>query len=227
MSLTARARRHRLRDWLVGFGVAACIGATLAGITDFSPGLLQYIAQKWGGDARTRVVAWHQFVVAHAVAQHDAATDMRLIQETNEFWNAVPYQEDADTWGDADYWATPVETLGVDYADCKNYAFGKYFTLKALGVPVRQMRITYVMVRDGNLPHMVLAYYPTPDADPFILDNLNPRVLPASQRDDLDPVYSFNDDDLWTAGSAAHVGKSSQIRLWSQLLQKMADEQKR
>ena len=69
---------------------------------------------------------------------------------------------------------------------------------------------------------MVLAYYPTPDADPFILDNLTGNVVRASERDDLEPVYSFNDEDLWTAGASNFKGKSSQIRLWSELLAKIS-----
>jgi len=38
------------------------------------------------------------------------------------------------------------------------------------------------------------------------------------------PVYSFNDDDLWAAGVASAGGKSSQIRLWRGLLDKMVNE---
>ena len=73
---------------------------------------------------------------------------------------------------------------------------------------------------------MVLAYYPTPDADPYILDNLFGKIVPASERDDLEPIYSFNDEDLWAVGAADFKGKSSQIRLWSELLEKMANERR-
>lgn len=71
---------------------------------------------------------------------------------------------------------------------------------------------------------MVLAYYPTVDADPFILDNLNRSVERASERTDLVPVYSFNDEDLWLPGVTAAGGKSNQIRLWRDLLDKMERE---
>lgn len=39
---------------------------------------------------------------------------------------------------------------------------------------------------------MVVAYYPAPDAEPLILDNLLTTILPASERPDLIPVFSFN-----------------------------------
>ena len=73
---------------------------------------------------------------------------------------------------------------------------------------------------------MVLAYYPDVEADPLILDNLTDEILPASRRTDLQPVYSFNDDDLWTAGANMQTRRSSQIRLWRELLDKMAKEQR-
>ncbi len=72
---------------------------------------------------------------------------------------------------------------------------------------------------------MVLAYYPTPEAEPLILDNLTRELKPASQRPDLEPVYSFNDDDLWLPSGAAKRGGASQVRLWRELKEKLAREQ--
>jgi hypothetical protein len=37
-------------------------------------------------------------------------------------------------------------------------------------------------------------------------------------------VYSFNDEDVWLPGATAAGGKSSQIRLWRDLLDKMEKE---
>lgn len=204
------------------------LGGPLAGITDLSPGLIAHVRQKWGVDGVDRVTAWHDFESHEPQHPHGFPDEAKLAHDTNAFWSRLPYQEDADTWGDANYWPTPIETLGIGHADCKAYSIGKYFTLKDLGVPVSKLRIVYVtVVADGlNEPHMVLAYYPTPDADPYILDNLTGSILHASDRPDLVPVYSFNDDDLWTAGSDTAVGSAGQIRLWRALLQKMAREQK-
>jgi hypothetical protein len=73
---------------------------------------------------------------------------------------------------------------------------------------------------------MVLAYYPTPDAEPLILDNLIGDIKPASQRTDLEPVYSFNDEDLWLPNGTSRKGGSSQVRLWRDLLDKLARERR-
>jgi hypothetical protein len=56
------------------------------------------------------------------------------------------------------------------------------------------------------------------------LDNLNGSILPASQRPDLEPVYGFNDDDLWVQGGASRKGGASNVRLWRDLLEKLARE---
>ena len=154
-----------------------------------------------------------------------SASDIsRDLEDFNWYWNRVRYYTDARHWGTPDYWATPVESLASEGADCEDYAIGKYFSLKALGIPVQNLRITYVRALRWNEAHMVLAYYPTVDADPYILDNLNKNVLLASERTDLVPVYSFNDEDVWLPGSTTAGGKSSQIRLWRDLLDKMEKE---
>jgi len=72
---------------------------------------------------------------------------------------------------------------------------------------------------------MVLAYYATPEADPLILDNLTGDIRLASQRTDLEPVYSFNDDDLWVTGLDASRGGASNVRLWRDLLERLVKEQ--
>ncbi len=93
-------------------------------------------------------------------------------------------------------------------------------------MPIEKLRITYVRALELGESHMVLAYYPTPDADPLILDNIKGDIRPASQRTDLEPVYGFNDDDLWTAAGNARKGGASNVRLWRELLQKLAKEQR-
>ncbi|MBK9427871.1 MAG: hypothetical protein IPN63_10950 [Gammaproteobacteria bacterium] len=37
---------------------------------------------------------------------------------------------------------------------------------------------------------------------PPILDNIEPRILPAGKQPDLTPAYSFNGSDLWLARCA-------------------------
>ncbi len=187
-----------------------------------SPHQIQDIAQRYGSDAANRVRAWQ------ALMRHDGnLSTQQKLEVVNHFFNKLRFVSDEEHWGVRDYWATPVEFLATDGGDCEDFAIAKYFTLRALGVPTSRMRITYVKAITLNEAHMVLAYYPSPGADPLVLDNLIPQIKPGSQRNDLVPVYSFNGDNLWVAremrGQGQFVGSSSRIGLWRGLLERMRE----
>jgi predicted transglutaminase-like cysteine proteinase len=160
----------------------------------------------------------------------DGRAEMPVLRKVNDFFNRVPFAEDIDHWGVQDYWATPVELLASNGGDCEDYAIGKYETLKDLGIPVERMRITYVKAyiraQDRGISHMVLAYYPTPDSDPWILDNLVDDISLGSRRRDLEPIYGFNDDDIWAGPGPGKKGGASQVRLWREVQEKLVREQK-
>jgi len=127
------------------------------------------------------------------------APEMEKVTKINNFFNRVPYQSDLKTWGVNDYWATMMEFLGRDRGDCEEYATAKYFMLKELGVPTSKMYISYVKATKQKIAHMVLTYFKTKGSIPLVLDNYNKRILPATQRPDLIPIYSFNGDALYLA----------------------------
>ena len=116
----------------------------------------------------------------------------RKLSLVNTFFNKTDFKSDISHWGKEDYWASPVELLSTNAGDCEDYSIAKYFTLMAMGVPVENLRITYVKAVKLNQAHMVLAYYAAPNEEPLILDNMTDEILPASERTDLVPVYSFN-----------------------------------
>ena len=98
-----------------------------------------------------------------------------------------------------------------------------------LCVPADQLRLTYVRLRmpgGRSQAHMVLTWYAEPTAIPLVLDNVNPRVLPASQRNDLKPVFSFNNNQLWVGptNSATTSNPSARLSQWRQVLNRAAAE---
>lgn len=203
-----------------------------AGLVVFSDNLLSHVARRYNPDAPRRLMIWQKLLNdmrgAEAVGAQagDARAESQTLRKVNSFFNQVPYFTDMVHWGREDYWATPVEMLASFGGDCEDYSIAKYLSLKELGIPADRLRITYVNAKSAGESHMVLAYYPRPDAEPYILDNLIGEVKPASQRPDLEPVYSFNDDDLWLPTGAARKGGASQVRLWRDLLERLAKEQK-
>ncbi len=149
----------------------------------------------------------------------------------NDYFNRrIIFMDDSDVWGVLDYWASPLELLGKGRGDCEDYAIGKYFTLLAAGVPVNRLRLVYVRAQlggpNGNvMPHMVLAYYATPNADPLVLDNLVPDLRPASQRPDLMPVLSFNSQGLWDGVNGVAAGDPLQrLSKWRDVVAKSRAE---
>jgi predicted transglutaminase-like cysteine proteinase len=201
--------------------------------SNLSAGLVEYMVARFGPPAKPRLLDWSAFLrklpkSAPTDGKYASESDRRLIKAVNSFFNRVPFIDDLRHWGVEDYWASPAEFVASHGGDCEDFSIAKYYALKELGVPITGLRITYVKATRINQPHMVLAYYPKPDADPLILDNLVNEVRPSSERPDLIPVYSFNDDDVWISRDGRpggrSGGRSTQIRLWRELLEKLARE---
>jgi predicted transglutaminase-like cysteine proteinase len=146
----------------------------------------------------------------------------------NQFFNRrVAFRDDTEVWGQIDYWATPLQTLGKGEGDCEDYAIAKYFSLVAAGTPVSHLRLVYVRALVGGTlqAHMVLAWYARPDAEPLILDNLVGEVRPASRRPDLTPVFSFNSDGLWQGVGGQSAGDPvARLSRWREVLEKVKAE---
>ncbi|MBK9425856.1 MAG: hypothetical protein IPN63_00085 [Gammaproteobacteria bacterium] len=86
------------------------------------------------------------------------------------------------------------------------------------------LRVIYVKVLSFDQLYMVFVWYEISDADPLVLDNIEPRILPASQRPDLIPVYSFNGSDLWLARNRrqqVRSGDAATLSHWRQLQERL------
>jgi predicted transglutaminase-like cysteine proteinase len=148
------------------------------------------------------------------------------LEKVNSFFNLFYFVDDIKLWGVNNYWATPVEFIGVNGGDCEDYSIAKYFTLLELGIAEEKMRITMVKAvnQDQDQYHMVLAYYDTPASIPLILDNIDGVIKPANERNDLIPIYSFNGTQLWLnkdRGKSVPSGNSSRLKRWRDLRQRI------
>lgn len=169
-----------------------------------------------------------------SLAETKKAGELEKLRKVNDFINRhVEFDDDMSIYNQSDYWATPLETIGHGRGDCEDFAIIKYFSLKDAGVPLAKLRLVYVKARlegpEGPRlqAHMVLAYYPNPSAEPLVLDNLIPEILPASQRRDLQPIFSFNSEAIWNGAagnSAKGAGGTGQLSRWQDLLQRARKE---
>ena len=218
----AATRYWRAQIWLWAGVLALALSGAMAEGLVLTEEVFEWAQRRYGDEARRRVEGLRDLVRGQG-----HAAEREKLARVNDFFNAIPYGTDMDLWGEEDYWATPVEMLGIRGADCEDYAIAKYFALREMGVQAERLRITYVKAITLNQAHMVLAYYPQPEAEPVILDNLSEEIQPAGERSDLVPVYSFNGENLWLAISRSRgekVGGADRIKLWNKLRSKMERE---
>ncbi|MEM5498194.1 transglutaminase-like cysteine peptidase [Paraglaciecola mesophila] len=185
----------------------------------FNDALYNKIRSQYDDDALERVRDWQTLLSENL----DLPIDEKLYR-VNNFFNGLEFVDDIDHWGKDDYWATPVEFLATEGGDCEDFVIAKYFSLKELGVPAEKLRLMYVTATRLRQAHMVLAYYEQSNSVPLVLDNINRRILPASRRRDLLPVYSFNGDGLWLAkeqGRGQKVQQGGNNNLWNDLNKRM------
>ncbi len=180
--------------------------------------------QRYGDEAYQDILELQQLTI-----QLKSASEAEKLKQINDFFNRkLTFADDIDVWKQADYWASPLESIGLQAGDCEDFSIAKYIFLKAVDVPNERLRLTYVRAELNNQgqksvkAHMVLSYYLTPQSEPMILDNLLPQILPASSRKDLSPIFSFNDKGLWVGNSNKPKGDAqSHLSKWRDVLTRM------
>ncbi|MFT4631710.1 MAG: putative transglutaminase-like cysteine proteinase [Candidatus Pseudothioglobus sp.] len=200
--------------WLAGTAVAGGLGITTE--------MLAMVASEYGRSARGRVIEWQSLI-----DNNMAASELDKLRAVNRFFNRNRFLTDLEHWHKEDYWATPIEFISTKGGDCEDFAIAKYITLRALEIPDEKLRITYVKSLRLNQAHMVLTYYSSPRDVPLVLDNLIMEIKPADRRTDLEPVYSFNGDGLWTAkmrGEGQRVGGPEDLDMWRDFIGRMQRE---
>lgn len=223
-------RRHLNR--LISGGkpalLAMCVAVCVHSANNFDQ-LRATFSQRWGAVGMPRFNAWRELVASGA-----GNNDLERLKKVNEFFNrTIAFGDDATVWGQEDYWATPLETLGRGAGDCEDFVIAKYYTLQLVGVSGDKLRLTYVRARTGastttpTQAHMVLAYYAQPDDEPLVLDNLVGDVRPASRRPDLSPVFSFNSQGIFAGTSSREIAPavgSGRLSRWEDLLKRVRAE---
>ena len=177
---------------LTVLGVTALFAGTSTSF--FVPGkLLNTYKKKYGGQAVRRLDS----LLAMMEKQSGLPED-QIVINVNNFYNQLEYRSDQKTWNKSDYWASRLEFLGRGQGDCEDFAVAKFLTMMQLGVPGEKIFLTYVRARGFPEPaHLVATYYKDLGTVPFVLDNYIKKTLPATQRPDLVPVYSFTARDLY------------------------------
>ena len=222
-----RSLRSPLRRLYQAAALALLAGTLPLVLAAADTGRMEDIARARYGEAVAAVVRdWRSLL-------GDTDTDeLERLARVNTFFNRrLRFDDDSVVWKEPDYWATPLESLARGAGDCEDFAIAKYASLLVAGVPSERLRLIYVRARIGGLQstlsqaHMVVGYYPTPDAEPLILDNLVSEIRPAGRRPDLFPVFSFTSEGLWVQGATtSSADPTARLSRWRSVLQRMRDE---
>jgi len=208
-------------------GLCVLIGVGLATASGDADLMERLAGERFGTTGTASVRAWRQ-MIADALP----LDDLEKLQRTNTFFNRrISFDDDASVWKEADYWATPLETLGRGAGDCEDFSIAKYMSLRLLGIPADKLRLIYVRAQIGGAQsalsqaHMVVGFYPSPEAEPLVLDNLIGEVRPAARRPDLLPIFSFNSAGLWIGGAtASSADPTTRLSRWRSVLVRMQQE---
>lgn len=222
-----RSLRSPLRRLYQAAALALLAGTLPLVLAAADTGRMEDIARARYGEAVAAVVRdWRSLL-------GDTDTDeLERLARVNTFFNRrLRFDDDSVVWKEPDYWATPLESLARGAGDCEDFAIAKYASLLVAGVPSERLRLIYVRARIGgpqsslSQAHMVVGYYPTPDAEPLILDNLVSEIRPAGRRPDLFPVFSFTSEGLWVQGATtSSADPTARLSRWRSVLQRMRDE---
>ena len=212
-----------LRLALLSLLMIFCFSSFYAADYEFNK-LSSLANQRYGQEAYKNIVELNQLII-----DLKSASDIEKLKKVNDFFNQkIRFTDDIELWGQSDYWATPLETIGKLAGDCEDFSIAKYVLLKTLNISDDKLRLTYVRAEITShdihsvRAHMVLSYYSTPQSEPFILDNLIPEILPASKRVDLAPIFSFNSKGLWVGLSAKSKGDAtSHLSRWRDVLSRI------
>lgn len=169
----------------------------------------------YGQNSMTRIEAVNSMIKTN----HSTSEYHKLLVVNDYYNNNYNYVPDDKLWGRNDYWSTTQEFVGAHGGDCEDFAIAKYQTLVKMGVSANKLRLVYVNALQINQAHMILAYYKTKGSVPLVLDSLRTNILPATERQDLEPVYSFNAKSLWIANykhthKDHYEGSSERLSAW-------------
>jgi len=186
--------KHLFLFFLIPIALFCLASEALAAPTfqPWSENVFAHVEKEYGKEAAKRIRYVHDI----ALKNQDIPVVEKL-QLVNDTMNNLPWIADEKHWKQADYWASPMETIATFGGDCEDIAIAKWMMLRFLGIPRDKLRLSYVKVKATGENHMVLAYVDNIDipreerlAFTWVLDNLDTRLLKAEERKDLLAIYA-------------------------------------
>ncbi|HFU74758.1 MAG TPA: hypothetical protein ENK66_00780 [Arcobacter sp.] len=147
----------------------------------------------------------HRFDRTYKFIQNAQSYDKELkLLKTNYFINRILPKYDSKH---EDEWLNLKEFLITGAGDCEDYAISKYQLLQELGIKKSNLFLSVVKVKGAENFHMVTLYK---DIDGlYTLDNLSWKVIPISERNDLDVEFVFNENESYIINDFGELKKEN------------------
>lgn len=120
--------------------------------------------------------------------------DFIKLNAINDYFNEYNFSSDLKVYKKNDYWATRKEFIFKGSGDCEDFVIAKYFTLLEAGVDENKLSLLHNIRK--NEYHLVLAYQEEQFSDVLILDNIEKKILPLTNRHDILVLYTLETIDL-------------------------------
>ena len=143
------------------------------------------------------ITKWQNFIQSI-----QGETKMRQMLEVNRWFKRFPYKQDNWVYNQNDCWATPAQFLTLG-GDCEDYAIIKYVTLRKLGFPTKDLKISMVYNVYSGTDHAFLVV--KHQGTEFILDNREKVTVSRYMKKRYKPHYAFNEKHVWTYNSPVIV----------------------
>jgi predicted transglutaminase-like cysteine proteinase len=156
----------------------------------WSEAVFEHVKKEYGAPAEKRLRFLHTLIL-----ENQDLSDMDKLELVNNTSNHIPWIADSQHWKNANYWASPMETITTFGGDCEDIAIVKWALLNNLGISSKNLRLAHVRIKKTGEDHMVLLYLEEPSATPdkqkgWVLDNYTDELQRGSDRTDLLAIYS-------------------------------------
>lgn len=154
---------------------------------------------------------------ANLIAAVEPLPQNKVVAVVNHFVNErIRYEADLTLYGQVEYWAAPQETLGRGAGDCEDIAIAKYSLLLKAGISAEELRFMHVQLAKPHTAHLVLVW--DHEGQKQVLDNMTNVIIDIQNRNDLTPVYSFNEFQLWIGVDVPTAGNANRLSRWKDMM---------
>jgi predicted transglutaminase-like cysteine proteinase len=129
-----------------------------------------------------------------AISLRSKPVEERLRAINNRINHDFIYESDQRTWGQEDYWATPIENVEKGRMDCEDFASLKLYLAYIANIDPDDLVLLAGRIRSSGEDHVVL--WARGNGQGYVLDNRLPYVVGSASYTDFTVLFSLGLDRM-------------------------------